>query len=56
MVLVATALPATKVSAFSFLTPAFGLLFSIVLVNDPIDLKLFIALASIAAGIYLVNR
>lgn len=47
---------ATKVSAFSFLTPAFGIVFSIGLVNDPVDSKLLVALASIAAGIYLVNR
>lgn len=47
---------ATKVSAFSFLTPAFGLLFSILLANDPVDTRLLIALGSIAAGIYLVNR
>jgi len=47
---------ATKVSAFSFLTPMFGLLFGFFLAGDPIDGTLIAAFISIAVGIYLVNR
>ena len=47
---------ATKVSAFSFLTPMFGLLFGFFLAGDPIDGSLIAAFISIAIGIYLVNR
>jgi drug/metabolite transporter (DMT)-like permease len=47
---------ATKVSAFSFLTPMFGLLFGFFLAGDPIDGTLIAAFISIAIGIYLVNR
>jgi drug/metabolite transporter (DMT)-like permease len=47
---------ATKVSAFSFLTPMFGLLFGFFLAGDPINGSLIAAFISIALGIYLVNR
>lgn len=47
---------ATKVSAFSFLTPMFGLLFGFFLAGDPINVSLIAAFVSIALGIYLVNR
>jgi drug/metabolite transporter (DMT)-like permease len=47
---------ATKVSAFSFLTPMFGLLFGFFLAGDPISSSLIAAFISIVLGIYLVNR
>ena len=47
---------ATKVSAFSFLTPMFGLLFGFFIAGDPINGSLIAAFISIALGIYLVNR
>jgi drug/metabolite transporter (DMT)-like permease len=47
---------ATKVSAFSFLTPMFGLLFGFFIAGDPINNSLIAAFISIALGIYLVNR
>ena len=47
---------ATKVSAFSFLTPMFGLLFGFFLAGDPISSSLIAAFVSIVLGIYLVNR
>jgi drug/metabolite transporter (DMT)-like permease len=47
---------ATKVSAFSFLTPMFGLLFGFFIAGDPINRSLIAAFISIALGIYLVNR
>jgi drug/metabolite transporter (DMT)-like permease len=47
---------ATKVSAFSFLTPMFGLIFGFLFAGEPIDGKLILAFICIALGIYLVNR
>jgi drug/metabolite transporter (DMT)-like permease len=47
---------ASKVSAFSFLTPMFGLLFGFFLGGDPINSSLITAFISIVLGIYLVNR
>lgn len=47
---------ATKVSAFSFLTPMFGLIFGFLFAGEPIDGKLITAFICIALGIYLVNR
>lgn len=48
--------PASRVSAFVFLTPVFGVIAGGMLLNEPISGKLLLALALIAAGIYLVNR
>jgi drug/metabolite transporter (DMT)-like permease len=47
---------ASKVSAFSFLTPMFGLLFGFFFAGDPINSSLIAAFISIVLGIYLVNR
>lgn len=46
----------SQLSAFTFLTPVFGVVFAAVLLNEPIGASLLAALALIAAGIYLVNR
>ena len=48
--------PATKISAFVFLTPVFALLFGALWLNEPITLNLIGALALVAAGIVLVNH
>jgi drug/metabolite transporter (DMT)-like permease len=48
--------PATKISAFSFLTPMFGLLQGTVLLHEEVSARLVLALLFVAAGIYLVNR
>lgn len=48
--------PASSLSSFTFLTPAFGVLLSGLLLNEPLSLRIFAALALIAAGLYLVNR
>lgn len=48
--------PATKLSAFSFLTPMFGLAFGALLLGEPVSARLVGALAAVAVGIYLVNR
>lgn len=48
--------PATKISAFVFLTPVFALLFGALWLHEPVTLNLILALALVAAGIILVNR
>lgn len=48
--------PATKVSAFVFLTPLFSLLFGAIWLKENVTTGLLIALATVAAGIVLMNR
>ena len=48
--------PATQLSSFTLLTPMFGLLFGAMLLQEPITLRLALALAAVSTGIYLVNR
>ncbi len=48
--------PATKISAFVFLTPIFALVFGALWLREPITPSLVRALALVAAGIVLVNR
>ena len=48
--------PATKISAFVFLTPVFALLFGNLWLNEPVTFNLIAALALVAVGIVLVNR
>lgn len=48
--------PATRISAFTFLTPLFALLFGVLLLGEPLTLRLVLALTGVAAGIVLVNR
>ncbi|MBY4597689.1 DMT family transporter [bacterium BD-1] len=48
--------PATKVSAFVFLTPLFALLFGALWLGETITLQLVVALALVAVGMVLVNR
>ena len=48
--------PATKLSAFVFLTPIFALLFGAFWLNEPITAGLLAALIGVAAGIVLVNK
>ncbi len=48
--------PATRLSAFSFLTPVFGLVFAALLLGETIGVRLVVALVFIAIGIALVNR
>jgi drug/metabolite transporter (DMT)-like permease len=47
--------PAT-VSAFTFLTPLFGVAFAALLLREPLTPLLLLAAALIAGGIWLVNR
>ena len=48
--------PATRLASFTLLTPVFGLVLGALLLNEPITLRLVVALAAVAAGIVLVNR
>ena len=48
--------PATPLSAFTFLTPLFGLVFGVALLGDPLTLPLMGALVGVTVGIWLVNR
>jgi drug/metabolite transporter (DMT)-like permease len=48
--------PATRLSAFTLLTPMLGLLMGAALLNEPITLRLALALLGVSAGIWLVNR
>lgn len=48
--------PASGLASFTFLTPAFGVLFSGLLLGEPLSAKLFVALGLIAAGLIIVNR
>jgi drug/metabolite transporter (DMT)-like permease len=47
---------ATRISAFSFLTPLFGLIFSAALLQEAVGHRIILALIFVALGIYLVNR
>jgi drug/metabolite transporter (DMT)-like permease len=48
--------PATRLSAFTLLTPVFGLLLGAVLLDEPITTRLVIALITVSIGIFLVTR
>ena len=48
--------PATRISAFTLLTPMFGLLAGVLLLGEPMTPRLLTALAAVCAGIWLVNR
>jgi len=46
----------SRLSSFTFLTPMFGVLCGIVLLNESITLNLIVALLMVGTGIYVVNR
>ena len=48
--------PVSRLAAFTFLTPLFGVLLSGLVLRESITLLLCIGLGLVAAGIYLVNR
>lgn len=48
--------PATRLSAFAFLTPLFGMLFGAVLLGEHLTWGLGAAMALVAVGIQMVNR
>lgn len=48
--------PASGLSSFAFLTPAFGVMCAGLLLNEPLSIRIFGALALIGAGLLVVNR
>lgn len=48
--------PATRLSAFTLLTPLFGLMLGGLLLQEPITARLVMGLAAVGAGIVLINR
>ena len=48
--------PATQLSAFTLLTPVFGLLAGVALMADPLTTRLITALLGVSAGIVLVHH
>ena len=48
--------PATKLAAFTLLTPLAGLLAGVLILGEPLTLRLVLACAGVAVGIVLVNR
>jgi len=48
--------PASDLASFTFLAPAFGVLFSGLLLGAPLSARLFVALGLIATGLIVVNR
>jgi drug/metabolite transporter (DMT)-like permease len=48
--------PASKLSAFSFSTPVFGILLSALLLSEPISRRLALGTGLVGVGIYLANR
>lgn len=48
--------PASALSSFAFLTPAFGVLCAGLVLNEPLSIRIFGALVLIAVGLLFVNR
>lgn len=48
--------PATRISAFSFLTPVFALIFGVLLLDETVTTELLLATLGVSIGIVLVNR
>jgi drug/metabolite transporter (DMT)-like permease len=48
--------PATRISAFTLLTPIFGLLAGVLFLHEPLTLRLVTALVTVCLGIWWVSR
>jgi len=48
--------PVSRLAAFTFLAPLFGVVLSGLLLHEALPLLLWVGLALVASGIYLVNR
>ena len=48
--------PATRLASFTLATPLFGLLAGVVLLGEPVTMRLVVALVALAAGVVLVNK
>jgi drug/metabolite transporter (DMT)-like permease len=50
------AYPVSRLSSFTFLTPVFATVAGILLLKEPLTLKLILSLVFVSLGIYIVNR
>ncbi len=50
------AYPVSRLSSFTFLTPVFATIAGILLLKEPLTLKLILSLIFVSLGIYIVNR
>jgi len=48
--------PATRIAAFTLMTPVAGLLAGVGLLGEPLTLRLLVAVATVALGMVLINR
>lgn len=48
--------PASGLSSFTFLSPVFGVMCGAIFLNEPLTIRIFLALGLIAAGLIIVNR
>jgi drug/metabolite transporter (DMT)-like permease len=48
--------PVSRISSFSFLTPVFTTIAGIVLLSEPLSLRVIFSLIFVSLGIYIVNR
>ena len=48
--------PATRLAAFTLLTPVFGLAAGVLLLAEPLTARLVLALIAVVLGLALVNR
>lgn len=48
--------PATRIAAFTLLTPVAGLAAGVLLLGEPLTLRLIVALCAVVAGLAIVNR
>jgi drug/metabolite transporter (DMT)-like permease len=48
--------PVSRISSFSFLTPVFATIAGIVLLSEPLSLRVIFSLIFVSLGIYIVNR
>ncbi len=48
--------PASRLAALTFLSPLFGVLAGVVILDEPLTSALLLAMVLVAVGVYLVNR
>ena len=48
--------PVSRLSSFTFLTPIFATIAGVLLLKEPMTLKLILSLIFVSVGIYIVNR
>jgi drug/metabolite transporter (DMT)-like permease len=48
--------PVSRLTAFTFLSPLFGVLLGALILSEPVNRLVWIGLALVGTGIYVVNR